>query len=524
MNRTATTALGSLASLAVITMAGPALAAPADPASAAGDVRCGTPAVPAVFETVVHPATFETVEHAAVFRTVPAVTHLEWKWTRTVEVPEHKFQRTVTEQLVEWKRDAGVVEYEWTRQVVESAGTPGREAVAEQGHWETRVVTPAVMVTEYLYVKTRNDNPNARNEYWTDNPNWNAEVNEHSLGWKRTDQTRQVEGSPAVTDEVWVVDVAGQEAVEEVPPTYSTQTQWSAQRPSGADWAATGLHKAVISGVEQQLLPLGELPEGDGWYQTGATYEGSAHTENLWAETHPGGDWVATGQQRPGRSTIETTRTHSATAPDAGWTRLDGSETTVVDEAEKTVEVTPAWTEKKMVKAPWAEQVKVADAIPAGPECPTDAPAVPDVDEPPAELPEVEVPDAELPDLEPEPEVEVPTTTPIVLGEELETEDEATEETGGQPADDEQDTPESVTTVVTTPTVLGVEATADTTVRTTTGPAAVPTSVDAGLATELGSALAPTPGSDWRQATGLFALAAGVALYAVPLRRRAGSR
>ena len=330
--------------------------------------------------------------------------------------------------------------------------------------------------------------------HWSTDPNWNAERNPNSIGWVRTDETREVEQTPAVTEVVWVVDVEAQEAVAPVAPTYRTETRWSSTKP-GNDWSATGAEKTVvISGVEQQLLPQGETPGEDGWYQTGNTVEGRTNTENLWAAAHPGGDWVATGQERPGATVTETTQAHSAPAPGQGWTKLADSEITVVDEAEKKVKVKDAWTEQKMVKGPWAEQVKVADEIPAGPECADD-----------------ETPVVTPPVIEPVDETPVVPTAPIVLGEEavVEEDDESVEEKDDQKSGDD---------TTTTPAVLGVEAT---TADTTDAPVAVPTSVDAGLGTAVAT---PAQGSDWRQAAGLFALAAGIALYTVPMRRRAEVR
>ena len=523
MNRTATTTLGSLAALAVMTMAaaGPATAAPAGPATAAEDVLCGTPAEDAVLETVHHDAEFETVEHPAVFETVD-VSHSEWLWTRTVRVPEYKYQRSVAVTLVEWKRDAGVVELEWIRQVLETPGTP---AVEERREVQT-VTIPAVL-GQYIYEQHQTGN-----RRYEDSPTWNAQV----VGEGQDDKKDNGQGDGQDNDRPdrglgWTlvgqevleaerteqVSVVVQEARDAVEPTYDTTTTWATERPAGPGWVETDAQRtAVISGVEQQLLPEGEEPEGEDWYETGATFEGRTYTQNGWFEVDPEEDWVATGQDRPGRAVTETTIEHSATAPD-GWRKVAGSEMTVVT-GEEQVLVEKAWTDKKQVKGPWTEQVKVKDAVPAGPDCvleeqpPVVTPPVVVV-EPPVVLtpPAVVVPPVENPVITPE--VETPPA-PIVLGEEDVIEDEKSTDDKRKRADDRTET---------TPAVLGVEATTTTVTATSTpsGAVAVPTSVDAGLSTALAT---PAQGSDWRQAAGLFALAAGVALYVVPMRRRAEVR
>lgn len=536
MNRTATTALGSLASLAVMTMAaaGPAAATPAGPAA---DVLCGTPAVDAVFETVYHEAEFDLVEHPAEFETIPATTHQEWKWTRKVNVPAHEYERTVTGQLVEWKRDAVMpVDFLWTRQVLQSAEVPAQDAVKRVTRTEVQVVSPAVIEYRFVHPNEPNEhaNPGAGSgqkdkEHWDEDPNWNAQQNPNSIGWTLADDIRTK--TPAVTETVEVVVEEGQEAITYVPAEYGTATMWSQERPDGEGWTKTDEKRPVtISGTELQLLPASVEPQGDGWYRTGNTSDGDTRVESDWFETDPGGDWVATGQQRPGdRVVTETTSGHSATAPGQEWKAVDGSESIVVDLAETEVQTKAAWTEEKQVKGSWTEQVKAKDAVPAGPECViTQEPPVaqPPVEEPPVvvtppvivppvviEPPVVVVPPVDNPVTNPD--VQTPLT-PIALGEEdvVEDDEESTDDKGQQAHEPP----------TTDPAVLGAEATATTVTAAATptgSPVAVPTSVDAGL----GSAFAaPAEGIDWRQAAGLFALAAGAALYAVPVRRRAEVR
>lgn len=548
MNRTATAAIGSLASLAVLGMAAPALAAPvaAESNGTTTSVLCGTPAQDAVYKTIEHPAVFQTVEHPAVYRDVPARTEKAWKWQRSVDVVVPEYKRTVTEQLAVWRYDAGVVEFEWARKVEATPGSPAVDEILG-----TKTVTVPAKLGRYIYEQQQTGNL-----HYDESPTWNAQTvgadhpnngnngnngnggngqdndrEDRGLGWTLID--REVL-EPEHTIEVPVVV---QEKRDAVSATYKFVDHiWSATNPGG-DRVATGKSRAVISGRAVQALPIGQEPDEDGWTLTDEIVDGQSSVETKLFETNPGGAWTPTRMTGVLRTHTVTTPGHTADAPGAPWSKVEGSEIEVEVAPATTELVTAARTEQKLVKAAWTEKAKVIDAVPAGPACETDgddepAPAVdvppaqvpvppvvaidppvvgetPVVVTPPVVVPEqpvVETPAPEVPVAE-VPVVEVPAP-PIVLGEEVQA-----------PVAPKEDT--------TAPAVLGVEAKAapiQAVVKTTTetprrGTVAVPTSVDAGL-----SVTAPAPGTDWRNAAGLVALAAGMALYAVPMRRRATVR
>lgn len=235
----------SLAAAAVLGLGSPASAA--EGTAAIDAVACGTPGTPAVLGTVTHPA---------VVTSVPAVTHLEWQW----------------------RRDLPSTEVEHVRTVIDRAHVPG---IPEKGHHETRVVTPAVVQTLWEYVQHQTGRTRWEPE------GWNA--GENGKGWSPTGATQQVETSPAVTEQVWVVD---HPAVPEVPELSHQETLWA--------------------------------PEGD---------------------SVPTG-YVATGATRPGKPGSEQTSTTSASAPAGdGWEQVAGSEVTVVDVPAHEREDHPAWVE-----------------------------------------------------------------------------------------------------------------------------------------------------------------------------------
>lgn len=85
--------LGAAATLTVLV---------APTATATDDVACGTPGVPAVYQAVTQPAGEQTI---------PAVTHLEWLWTRQVAVHERQYTLVAAGfTAYEWGRQSGVIE------------------------------------------------------------------------------------------------------------------------------------------------------------------------------------------------------------------------------------------------------------------------------------------------------------------------------------------------------------------------------------------------------------------------------
>jgi len=184
---------GGLAALAIASSVtlGPAALADTQPAR-----PCGQPAVPAVYVTVTHDP---------VLRQVPAVTHDEWRWERTVTTLEHEFSRVVTPSYTEtdWVRELpSTTELEWVRTVVDQAGAPAVPATPEVGHWETVVVTPAVTRTLVEYEQQQTGKLRWEAGGW----NGDKDDADKGQGWVRTGRTEEDVVTPAVTTQQWVVD------------------------------------------------------------------------------------------------------------------------------------------------------------------------------------------------------------------------------------------------------------------------------------------------------------------------------
>lgn len=313
------------------------------PSASAAETACGQPAVPAVYDTVQHPA---------VVTSVPAVTHQEWRWQRSVATTETEHSRVVTPArgTWTWSRPADVLEREFVRTVVDRAHVP---AVPEVGHFDTRVVVPAVVQTlwEFLQQKTGNTRWEAEG--------WNA--GDNGKGWEWTGATDEVVVTPAVTEQVWVVDSP---AVPEAAELTHQETAWvtdGAAPPAGS--SATGATRVAGSTLETVELPDGEAPAGAGWTRGAWTQTAAAVTEQVWVPegaTAPDG-YDATGATRPGAPVLDQTSGTSAAAPaSAGWEQVVGSAITVVDAA----------AYERVDAEAWTEQVLVSPEVPATDDCP----------------------------------------------------------------------------------------------------------------------------------------------------------
>ncbi len=120
----------------------------------------------------------------------------------------------------------------WT--VVDRAHVP---AVAETGHHETRVVTPAVVQTRWEYLQQKTGKTRWEAE------GWNA--GDNGKGWEWTGATDEVVVTPAVTEQVWVVDIR---AVPEVTELSHQESAWVADGeapPPGS--SATGATRVAGS-------------------------------------------------------------------------------------------------------------------------------------------------------------------------------------------------------------------------------------------------------------------------------------
>lgn len=327
---------GSLASAAVasaLTLAGPAFAAdaPVPP--------CGQPAAPAVYLTVIR---------EGVLVQVPAVTHDEWRWQRTVTVLEHQYSRVVEAAHIEtdWTRTLpGTTEYEWVRTVVDQVAQAEVPPTDETGHWEDVVGLPTGSVVEYEYRQQTTGNLR-----WAAD-GWNGEVAgvDHGKGWTKTGRARQ-----------WVVDHPATPGSPAVEAKSHLVTRWAPVQP-GSDWSATGAWHTVAGVTETTTTADGARPVGDGWVQVGVPRTFPAVVETVWAATAPDG-WTSTGAERE-RDVLEQSDRTSPAAPEGdGWTAIEGSRTTVVD--------VPAHTE---TVGGSTEQVLVSPAQDATAPCPAAA-------------------------------------------------------------------------------------------------------------------------------------------------------
>lgn len=293
-------------------------------AHAADPATCGQPAVPAVYAAV---------EHPAVVTTVPAVTHQEWAWQRTVATSEAEHSRVVTPATGHWtwSRSVDVLEREFARTVID------------------RAAVPAVVVVMWQYVQQQNGNLR-----W-ERPGWNA--GDNGKGWSPTGLTRDDVVTPAVT---------------ELSHVERTWVQDGDNPPAGA--TATGDSRVAGSLLEDVDLPDGETPAGAGWTRGAFTPTSAAVTDEIWlpvGEAAPAG-YVATGATRAGAPAVEQPAGTSAAAPaGAGWSPVPGSEVTVVDSAAHDRVDVPAWT----------EQVLVTPEVPATEACDEEEPELP-VEEP----------------------------------------------------------------------------------------------------------------------------------------------
>lgn len=299
-------------------------------AHAAEDAACGQPAMPAVHAPV---------EHPAVVTTVPEVSHVEWLWQRAVPTTEFEYTRTVSpaQGTWSWSRLVEVIERAWFRIVIDQAPVP---AVPEVGHQETRVVVPAVTVTEAEFRQQQTGRLR-----WEE-AGWNAGAG--GAGWSPTGATREVELVPAVTEDVWVVD---QPAVPEVPEISHKEVTWvldGVDGPAGA--TRTDTTRVADSSTETVELADGEEPVGAGWVKGDHTQTAKAVTEEIWSGATAPDGFVPTGSSRVGAPTLEQTSATSATAPAGdGWSVVDGSAVTVIDAAAHDVEEAAAWTELVLV-------------------------------------------------------------------------------------------------------------------------------------------------------------------------------
>jgi hypothetical protein len=320
-----TTGLASLAVASTITLAGPAFADEPTPEQAR---PCGQPASPALYLTVVR---------EGVPVQVPAVTHDEWRWERTVTTVENEYSRVVTAAYTEtdWTRQLpSTTEFQWVRTVIDQPAVPEVAASDEVGHWADVVGTPTGSRVEYEYRQQTTDMLR-----WAPD-GWNGEQGDvdHGKGWTKTGRARQ-----------WVIDQAATPGSPAVPEKSHLEYTWAATSP-GADWNGPVDSRTTGGGTETATTKDGQSPAGAGWVQVGTPRTVPAVVDTVWALDAPEG-YTGTGRSRVRDVTVEQTDGTSATGPDGeGWSPIADSRVVVIDH-EAYTETIGGSTEQVLVRA-----------------------------------------------------------------------------------------------------------------------------------------------------------------------------
>ncbi|MCW2754592.1 MAG: hypothetical protein JWQ32_2003 [Marmoricola sp.] len=346
---------GGLATLAVASAF--TLSTPAAHAEGSADT-CGQSAVAPVYTTVVHDP---------IFRTVPATTHQEWRWQRDVPSTDFEYTKVITpaRDETDWTRTvSGAVEYLFARTVTDQPAVPGTPAIPEVGHFNTVVITPAVTVLqdEYQHQVT--------GKLRWESPDWGAQ-NGNGDGWVKTGNTRELEITPAVTEQVWVIDVPGTPATPGSPAVTHVETQWAPSLPTGDGWTGP-IDTRTADPTTETVTTDGPPPAGAGWTVV-ATRHVDAVVDTVWASSAPDG-YTATGAEHPGASTHEETDVTSAAAPAGdGWSAIDATLVTITDTPASQVLVTPGSVDQVLVTPGHPATAPCPGAVVAGPQA---APAV----------------------------------------------------------------------------------------------------------------------------------------------------
>jgi hypothetical protein len=330
MSQTTRFLTGSLASIAVASGVG--LAAPAAYADAPTG-PCGQPAVAPIFMTLVHEPELQQV---------PAVTHDEWRWERQVTSFLHEFAKVVTPAYTvnDWTRTLpDTTKYQWSRKVVTQEA---RDAVpAVDGHWVDVLGDTTGTGVEYEYVQQQTQNTQWRPAGW----NGEKADEDKGQGWTRTGNARQ-----------WVDGTPGSAAVPEIS---HLEYLWAPTSP-GAGWVKTDAEPSVTPGGTDTATTHGDNTPGDGWTLVHTHVVPAVMSDPVWASVAPEG-YSATDADPLPEVVMESTEGTSADSPAGdGWSKIDGSLTTIVDH-EATTRLVGGGT----------EQVQVAPGRPATAPCPT---------------------------------------------------------------------------------------------------------------------------------------------------------
>lgn len=334
---------GGLAAVAVAT----ALTLSAPTAShAAGEQSCGQAAVAPVYETVTRPAEYVVLEE---------LSHQEWRWTRTVETLEHQYSTVVQPATFEtdWtRRVPGPVEQRFSRTVIDQEARPAVPGTPAVTRNETVEVRPAVTTTVWVWLHQVTGDTLLKPADW-------GAGNGQGMGWVITETSEVIVLEPAVFEDRTVIVVPAVPAVPAVPEVSHVEHDWSTTAP-GPEWTPTGETRPGAP-VTESATTSGEPPAGDGWVEGATRQLTDAVLEHVWETTPPAG-YSDTGMTRTVSSTETTDAASEAPPAGDGWTQVDGSGVTVVDQEAGRVLVTPEQT----------EQVLVSEGVPATDPCPID--------------------------------------------------------------------------------------------------------------------------------------------------------
>lgn len=214
--------------------------------AAGEEIPCGTPAVPAVYETVVVPGT-------------PAVTHTEYLWQRTTVPVEYLWQLKVVDKEA-WTETV-VVKAAWTETVVVT------EAYDE---WVVDVkAQPAVTQVQVKWVQQ-----GGNLVQWLPE---GVEPAPDSFKWNKTRDTQTVTLTPAVEEQGhWVHHDAVTETIDH--PAVTQDIDHPEESHFEEQWAA--------------------VSPGDGWVNTEQSRDLEPIVESQWSVDSPGDGWVKTEQSR----------------------------------------------------------------------------------------------------------------------------------------------------------------------------------------------------------------------------------
>lgn len=185
---------------------------------------------------------------------------------------------------------------------------------------------------------------------------------------RRTEQEYILVTSPEHEEITWTRSVPGPvqylwaRTGEGLANGAGTETVWAGSAP-GPDWSGP-LQSRPGPPTTETATSAGDSPEGDGWVAQSARVI-PAEVESGWAQALPPGS-DPTGRTRESEETETSPGTSETPPAGSGWTRVPGSERTVVDIPAQSVTVHPGWTEQILI-APATPPIPCGEVIHTGP-------------------------------------------------------------------------------------------------------------------------------------------------------------